>query len=288
MKNFLKKLVAITATAGLTVSMACTGASADNAENPAGYVYVAVEKFSIGQGYVKTPEKVPFYEGENGLDVVKRAVGEENVAVTVSDWGSYISGFKDTDSEVVLADCVSAVVDKNNLTSRNNEGYLSEFDYTTEGGFMFFLNGSSASVGLDGYAPEDNDVVRVQFSIYNYGADIGCDNSGWGGSASLIGDVNRDAATIIIAQALDKEVDVSDEIEIIADLDSTQEDIDNAVKTIEQKLADVEIPTEDELPTDDEDSTDDENDNSINTGFSMTLVAPIAFTALAVASKKRR
>jgi len=266
----LKRLGAILVATGLMASMACTSAWA---YEPDGYVTVSVEKFSLGQGYIFEPETVPFYEYDNGIDIVKRAVGEENVLVTESSFGNYIGGFVDQGGEVILPDCLSAVVDVASLTGRAEENQLCEFDYTSESGFIFFVNDLSSSVSISEYSPADGDVISLRYSIYGYGADVGCDNSSWGGSPSLTGNVNRNEATRLIAEA--KGIDIPDEKAVITDLDSSQEEIDFACESIRNKLTpEEEIPEEDDIPAD--------------TGLAVCMVSPAVFGICAILAKKRR
>lgn len=269
MKKHLRRLAAFALAAGMTVCGFTAVASAREAENPDGYVTVCVEKFTIGQGYISVPQKVSFYEGENGIDLVKRAVGEENVQATSSDWGSYLSGFADDGGKVLLPEILSGHLDADSLSARAREGFLSEFDYTTEAGYIFLLNDKSASTGIDSYTPKDGDVIRICFSVYGYGSDIGVDNSSWGGSPSLIGDVSRQNATLAVADAVEAGLDISDEISVISDLDSTQAQIDEAVLKIGEKLT----------PETDSSAIPDGSDSTADTGAYICLVLPI--TALA-------
>lgn len=280
MKKHFKKLLAVAVATGLMATMTCMSVSAEEAD---GFVTVSVEKFSIGQGYVSQPETVPFYEGDNGIDIVKRAVGEENVVVTDGGWGSYISGFVDSEGEIALPDCVAEVLDASTFTGRADADVLSEFDYTSESGFMFFINCDSASVGISDYVPCDGDVISLRFSVYGYGADIGCDNSSWGGSESLIGDVDRCEATKLIAEAnAVGNVDISDEMAVICDLDSTQQEIDSACKSIEEKLNPAEETPDEEIPKE-----DNEDKKPSDTGFSVGMLLPAVIGACAIVSKKK-
>ncbi|MBQ8378505.1 MAG: hypothetical protein IJX42_05165 [Oscillospiraceae bacterium] len=280
MKKHFKKLLAVAVATGLMATMTCMSVSAEEAD---GVVTVSVEKFSIGQGYVSQPKTVPFYEGDNGIDIVKRAVGEENVVVTDGGWGSYISGFVDNEGEIVLPDCVAEVLDASTFTGRADADVLSEFDYTSESGFMFFINCDSASVGISDYMPCDGDVISLRFSVYGYGADVGCDNSSWGGSESLIGDVDRCEATKLIAEVnAVGNVDISDEIAVICDLDSTQEEIDLACKNIEEKLNPAEETPDEEIPKE-----DNEDKKPSDTGFSVGMLLPAVIGACAIVSKKK-
>lgn len=303
MKKIFKSLVTGLVVAGMTATTMLASVSADEATKE--YVTVSVEKFSIGQGYVFEPVTVELKDGDKGMDVLKRAVGEENIIVTSSDWGSYISGFKDTDSgEVKLAKIYDGLVSSESLTARTTEGALSELDYTSEAGFMFFVNGASAMEGIDSYTPKNGDVIQMCFTIYNYGADIGIDNSSWGGSVSLIGEVSRVNLTKAIAQANGENVDAKDAVAVISNLDSTQNDIDKACESLLKKIEDANAKPDND-PEIKDDNTNTDVDNSVNdkndavetpsnedktpqTGLVVSLVSPCVLGACAVMCKKRK
>lgn len=307
MKKIFKSLVTGVLVAGMTAATMFTSAVADQTSEKS--VTVSVEKFTIGQGYVCQPVTVELNEGDKGLDVLKRAVGDDKVIMTSSDWGSYISGFKDKDTgDVKLADIYSGVLSQDSLTKRASSDVLSEFDYTSEAGFMFFVNGQSAMEGIDSYTPQDGDVLRICFTIYNYGADIGIDNSSWGGSASLIGNISRESLTKAIAKANACSVDANDAISVISNLDSTQAQLDDAEKALLEK-----IEKANEKPDDNKDnnennenkdndtkvdnSTSDKNDNvekpsnddkTPSTGVAVSLVLPAVLGAGMIFTKKRK
>lgn len=280
--KILSRIAALSAAAALAAAVptaACAAETQAAKEEQKGSVVLSVEKFTIGQGYILEPTEVPFYDGDNGLDLVVRAVGEDNVIITAGDYGSYITGFADDgSSEAVLPDYLTDLVDREKLTGRAQEGSLCEFDYTSESGFYFFLNNVSASVGLDGYSPADGDVVRIQFTIYGYGADIGVDNSSWGGAAAVSPAVNRDEITKLLAQAKAENIDCKDELSAAADADITQEELDKAVESLKLKLSGEEVteqpsegttdkPTEQptETPTEEPTETPSEQPNETPT-----------------------
>lgn len=292
MKKIFKSLVTAFLVAGMTTGTMFTSAVADDVAEK--HVTVSVEKFTIGQGYVFEPVTVELKEGDKGMDVLKRAVGEENIIVTSSEWGSYISGFKDVDTGVVrLPNFFYQILSTDDFTGRNTEGVLSEFDYTTESGFMFFVNGVSAMEGIDSYVPQDGDVLSMCYTIYNYGADLGIDNSSWGGSASLIGDISRTELTKVIAQAKALGVDVTAEIDVISNLDSTQADIDEAVISANEKISALNQPEQPEQPTDTPtDETKPEvpstDDKTPSTGVAVSFVIPAVLGLSVISAKKKK
>ena len=80
-----KKIVAgvsAAALAALTLSFAAA------ADEPTGYVSFTAVKSVIGQGFTVEPINVPLFEGDKGVDIVKRAVGDDGVVFTESDYGA--------------------------------------------------------------------------------------------------------------------------------------------------------------------------------------------------------
>ena len=67
----LRNIISAVAAAAVAASAASLCAFAD--DQPAGYVYFMAEKTTLGQGFEVEPVKVPYYEGETGLDIVERA-----------------------------------------------------------------------------------------------------------------------------------------------------------------------------------------------------------------------
>lgn len=200
-----------------------------------GTVYFTAVKSTIGQGVCVEPVEVPFYEGESGIDVVKRAA---EVTVTDSEYGAYITAFKDADSGAELPEEIKAVCPE--TTGRNAEGWLAALDYTPESGWSYFLNGEYATVGISGYEPADGDVVEYRFTVYGYGADLGQDNSSWGGAAAPVPAVN--ASELIKTMAVsDKSLpEYKAAIETLGRFGASQDELDGAAKALAEASAPVE------------------------------------------------
>lgn len=228
----------ISAAAAAAVAFSAVSFSAFAADNePAGYVYFMADKTTIGQGFTVEPEKVPFYEGENGLDVVKRAA---DVLSEDTGYGAYVTAFADTDLETEVPEAISAVCPE--MTGRNTEGYLSALDYTAESGWTYFVNDEYAQAGIGDYTPADGDVVVFSFTVYGYGADLGVDNSSWGGAAALKEATKKSELVKLCAEAADADINeyvFSGAMEVLAQYEATQEDIDNAVDGLNKALTET-------------------------------------------------
>lgn len=233
-----RNIVSAIAAAAVAFSAVSFSVSAEENE-PAGYVYFMAEKTTIGQGFTVEPAKIAFYEGENGLDVVKRAA---DVLDEDTGYGAYISAFADEDRGGEVPEAIKAVVPE--MTGRNKEGYLSALDYTAESGWTYFVNDEYAQVGIGDYTPADGDVIIFSFTVYGYGADLGVDNSSWGGAAALKEATNRSELVKLCAEGI-KYGDYIDEyvltagMEALAQYEATQEDIDDCVAGLTNALAGV-------------------------------------------------
>jgi putative cell wall-binding protein len=214
-------------------------------------IYLSVEKFTLGQGYVREPIAVEVEPGENAANLVDKVLGQDNYKNT-GDLALqfYLSSIKDDDPGTLnvpqyLLDALKA--DGVVLGTRLQPGWLAERDYTNTSGWMLAVNNESAPVGMSEYTYSDfrdGDVMRVQFSLYGYGADIGWDTSVWGGDEPYYAVANRDALTTEIARingrgdkaawlaANSNKAKYDNALAVLTDLASTQEAVDAALATL--------------------------------------------------------
>lgn len=237
----LKKIIsAVSAAAVAVVSAGVMAAFASAEENtPAGYVYFMADKTVIGQGFVTEPAKVPFYEGDKGVDIVNRAA---EVLTEDSGYGAYITAFADEDNGNDVPAQIAEVCP--DMSGRSSEGWLSAYDYTPESGWTYFINDEYAQVGIGDYEPADGDVLHFAFTVYGYGADLGVDNSSWGGAAALKDQIKSAELVRLLADnsAMLEEGDAAAYIytaamEALAQYEATQEDVDNAVSSMQNYIS---------------------------------------------------
>ncbi len=271
----------------LSASALCAMSAVAFAEDePKGYVTFFADKATIGQGLVCEPEVVPFYEGETGMDIVKRAA---DVNAVDSDWGAYVEGFADTDTGAEIPAAIAAVCPE--MTGRNTEGYLSSYDYTAESGWSWFLNDEYASVGISGYTPADGDVVWFRFTVYGYGCDLGIDNSSWGGNPALVEAVQTAELAKLMAESDTDSSEYAEAVKVLGTFGAAQADIDSAYEA----LAAANEQPEDNGTSDDEigeplpeDNTDDKASADTGAeGVAVAIGAVLAAGAALVLSKKR-
>ncbi len=174
-------------------------------------------------------------------------LGEDSYEYTGSiESGFYLSKVKDYDPGYL--DIPQYILDEigYDVDGRTTSEWLGEFDYTFMSGWMYAVNSWFRNYGFSDYFPEDGDVVRVQFTIYGYGADLGAD-TGWG-MTPLIAAANKDALTAKIGEMNsypDKEeillnpsvrIAYENAYEVLKNLESTQESVDEALFNLESAL----------------------------------------------------
>lgn len=236
-----------------TFSTSVIPAHADGASSTLkGYATVSVEKFTLGQGYIKEPIKVPIYEGDNGASLIMRALGEGNYKY-LGDINSsfYLSEVKDNArDEVNIPKYILDMISAGGMTvgTKVNQQWLSQFDYTPMSGWMYAVNNEFPPVGFSQYDPQDGDIIRTQFTTYGYGSDLG---GGWGELPIQL--ANKDALTAEIAEInsdpnkesiLDRTVvqsAVYQAYSVLENIESSQVSVDHALVGLTNSL-DIEPP----------------------------------------------
>ncbi len=169
----------------------------------AGSVTVSVEKFSIGQGYLMEPAVIALEEGETAAELIVRVLEDQGIDTEYDGTpinGFYLSAVEDSGADAIIAPLYAVLRiarDYDLLDPRNKAGYLGEFDYTFMSGWMYSVNHVFFNVGASDYAPQDGDVIRWQFTLYGYGADLGSTLM----SKPYLVTADKDALTAKVAEA---------------------------------------------------------------------------------------
>lgn len=206
MKKITNKIFAVVLAMMLTVSaISVVPAKAETATKKT--AYVTIERFTIGQGFLLEPTKVEFTEGdtvEKVVDKAAKAAGIEPV-YTESQFGAYLSGIKKADSGKInipeeisdMGDFESfgvkyaAPTNENIRANDSVDGLLGEYTFTDMAGWFYYINNESASESASTLKVKDGDVIRLQFSIYGWGLDLG--SLDWNTGEKKIQLVNKDA-----------------------------------------------------------------------------------------------
>ena len=155
-----------------------------------------------------------------------------------------------------------------------NGKYLGEFDYLRTSGWTYSVgdktNGATEfpGIGSNGWGLSDGEVVRWQFTLVGYGADLGADNTAWGTSNILsVGD--KSALTWKVAElrsqysddVLKAEKAYADALSVLTDAEATQSAIDAALEA----LNGLTIVAPGEVPDEKIDITGEDSGNPVAT-----------------------
>ena len=212
-------------------------------------VTMTIERFTIGQGFLVEPTNVEVNEGATVKDVMEKLAQEKNVKInaTSSTYGYYLDSISYADTGKLnipqsILDMPSIDVDYGygpqhydapTNTSTNtlfeDEQKLGSGSYTDLAGWMYGINNAESPVGMDSQPVKDGDVVRLQFSVYAGGADIGF--TSWYDNIASAKLANKDALIKKVAATTgnDKyDTKRNDAIKVLEKYDASQEEVDSA------------------------------------------------------------
>lgn len=153
-----------------------------------------------------------------------------------------VSGFDFDGSGAAIPENLRTVVEANggSIEESDPTDGLGEFCFTYMSGWMYMVNGSFANVGMGSCHPQDKDVIRVQFTLFGYGSDLG--DCGWG-MDPYFPEVNpqRDALARVMALAAEQgKTDTAayqNAYEVISSFGVTKEALDTAREALAELLA---------------------------------------------------
>ena len=249
-----KNKVVITARkASLTYTINYVPAAAGE---PIGQAVVTVEAFTLGGGYIIEPTYVDIYEGDNTANMLTKLLTERGFTYTNTgsiDSGFYLSGILgdeissiDVTGQSIPTELLEIMAEKGiEVSGRTNSNRLGEFDYTSFSGWMYCYNNVFPNVGFSDNYLSDGDVVRVQFTVCGYGADIGGGYSTGGVNTDYYPVANKDNLTYRVAQInaeIEKNADYleengltkayNDAMDVLEDLLSSQANVDAALAAL--------------------------------------------------------
>jgi hypothetical protein len=221
-----------------------------------GYVYVTVERFTLGQGLAAEPKKIGYDDGDTVEDILKRAYGEDSIIVSDGAYGKSFDGFVDggepegwttDDIPEKIIEALDAgaegeyappAVKKNEITKRTKADTLANYDYTGQSYLMLCVDNKSAQYGIsglkngtatDGSAYHDGSVIRIEYGIYNYGGDL---NIAYG--TPLIDFADKDELIrAIVDYAGNRDCKgYTDAVAVLEDWDATEAEVDTATENV--------------------------------------------------------
>ncbi|WP_159722837.1 DUF4430 domain-containing protein [Enterococcus sp. CSURQ0835] len=163
-----------------TISLVFAPAFVYGLDAKAATVTVAVERFTLGQGYVVEPEQVNVTTQKNYAGILEQVLQANKLEYTqlgTTDNNFYLTGIKGIDTkQPQIPSAVTQLAQQTNtkLSSVNASApTLGEYSYSPTGGWLYSVNNQTPTVGMSDQKPTEGDVFRVQFSLVGYGADLG-------------------------------------------------------------------------------------------------------------------
>lgn len=222
--------------------------TAQAAQSYDGYVYVTVERFTLGQGFAEEPVKVGYYEKESLEDVLKRSFGNKMI-FTASSWGGdYLSAYADggepkdwTTAKIPakIREALGSYLTKD--VKRAKSDTLTENDYVNYSGFMCAVDNAFPNVGMSQVAYSDKkaadtyhdgSVIRVQFTL-SYG-DLNIAPSEY--ATPFITFADKDELIKDVADYIGSDTDAAYQtaIQTLEDWDATAAEVETAQKALEK------------------------------------------------------
>lgn len=245
----MRKLLSLFLALALVISTVATF-SAEEEKAFDGYIYMTVERNTLGQGFIQEPIKVGYYEGDSLADIAERMLGDRSTFTgDISNY--YLEGIKDGGepenwtSDEIPSDIKNAL--GKNVNGRTKDDVLQAFDYTSYSGWMFTVDNKGIDVGAGGvsYADKadtthytDGSVVRLQYTLYGYGEDVGIS---WGMMSfdttnkfvdrsdliSYVADINDENTQSEYGTAY------TDAVKLLNTWNVTEEEINSAIKALD-------------------------------------------------------
>ena len=238
----------------IVVGLLPTAALADDRDEFA--ITISMEGATLGQGFYVEPRRYT-------LDQINKLVGIENLGPYTSEtvtaavatyamlldqkieytmtgtWekDTYLSGIYQAGQEDREVSIPEVILSKSKMTAEeltkdgvSKKDYLSHLDYNSMSGWMISVKNELIQVGISQYPLENGDVIRWQFSLYGYGADLGQKNGDWA-DAAYFNAANKDALYAAYAVSTNAEAKQA-ALPIMKKLDATQAEVDAACKSL--------------------------------------------------------
>lgn len=209
MKHLTRRCIALVMAVLIAVSVLPQSSYAKDTSYADRYVVLSLEGLTLGQGFYIPPMKLSYEEIKSEWDNIGVQIDIDNITVSQatyaffaksglktdpalgSDYSKndfYLSSIADIDNGSInipasIKNAYKSIHNSEPVLSEKTGADLSEFDYTDTSGWMvsvdnqFINSGAGSRVLSDNVDNDHTNVIRWQFSMFDYGADIGIDNS---------------------------------------------------------------------------------------------------------------
>lgn len=215
-------------------------------------VTMSIERFTIGQGFLVEPMTVEVNEGASAKDVFEKVAQEKNITFNTSSYGYYLNTISYADTGIVkIPQSIQEMsgidvdygeygkfhYDAPNNTSTNvlfeDEQKLGTGSYTDLAGWMYAVNNKCSDNAMDAQPVKDGDVIRVQFSVYAAGADLGFASYYDNIESAKVADKDKLMKQVAGVDAEGEYKDARVEaLRVLEKYDATQEEVDKALLSL--------------------------------------------------------
>jgi len=138
-------------------------------------VYMTLEGYNLGHGFYIEPIAVTVPYGTSALTAILDLLYYKGLEYDLSMWGTLGRVYEIHPGTAPNPPSYITVT----LGAGSGDGSVGEFDYTPASGWMNTVNHFLPDVGAADYILMDGDVIRWQFSVENWGEDLGLTTE-WG------------------------------------------------------------------------------------------------------------
>ena len=216
-----------------------------------GTIYVSIERFTIGQGYLVEPVTMTFSQGESYAHVIERLAQKYNLKLTADRKPStgttinyyYLRSIANADKgkldipDIIMNMPAMDWKDENvspptNTVNDGNDFYpdLGEFAYGRFSGWYYLVNGNNPGTSFSSLSPTDGDVCRYMFTLYGIGKDV--ENPELPAREAMTKTLALMNSNQSVMKARGWKNAYDKAIQVISDLDSTQAQMDAAYKAL--------------------------------------------------------
>ena len=216
-----------------------------------GTIYVSIERFTLGQGYLVEPVTMTFNQGETYAHIMERLAQNYNLKLTADrrpSTGSlinyyYLRSIANADKgKLDIPDIIvnmpsmiwkeETVNPPTNTTNDGNNYYpnLGEFAYSRLSGWYYLVNGKNPGTSFSSLSPSDGDVCRFMFTLYGIGKDV--ENPGLPAREAMTRTLALMHSHPAIVKVKGWQKVYDNAVRVISDFDSTQAQMDAAYKAL--------------------------------------------------------
>lgn len=219
-------------------------------------VAVSVDANTLSLGYIVPPTLVTVPKYTSASVILDKVLSDYDLSYTNTGTlksSFYLASIYPVDqSEAKPAEFLTGLKDFTFDESSKKDDHLGEFDYNRWSGWMYSVgdNGNDEDavfpgVGAAEWRMTGNEVMRWQFTLYGYGADLNADNSSWG-TDSVIDTGNKSELTWEIAslrhgktkaelEKLEADANYIAAIKVLEDPTASKTEINNAYNALTGK-----------------------------------------------------